>query len=216
MAVVALLVAADPASASITTTASFLGAGYKSTPAGGVSSARVKFKVPQITCVDDTRLDALNIGLTSLNSIDERTAYAAIYVACDHSLTPTYFGMVFTKDGGFKQTSIAIGDLMVGMLESNGSTIKVTLQNLTLNTRISSSTSSANDPAVLLGDFGEPTIPTFGRIHFSEAKVNGLPLADDPTPVVRLRLKHDDGLQIGASLISSGATKFTIGFRSNT
>jgi hypothetical protein len=217
VAVVALLMATDPANATIITRTSALGAGYRSTPAGGVSSARVRFKVPAITCVSDTGFEALYLGATSLNDIGERSAYANVWAECNDSLTPTYFMAAFTADGGFKQGSVAIGDIVVASLTETGTKTTAKVNNLTEKISISSSTNATKDPSVLLGDFGEPTVPTFTKVNFNEAMVNGLPIDQAATPVVRQRLKSNNTLQIGTHLITTSDQKqFAIDFRANS
>jgi hypothetical protein len=218
-AVIALLAAADPASASITTTTSALGAGYRSTPADGVGSAKVRFKVPSITCVDDSRFDVLYLGVFGFNAStgDSPTSYSEVFAACNMSLTPSYFAAVFTAGGGFKQLSVAIGDDIVTRLDETGTKIKATVHNLTDDTSVVSSGASARDTSVLLGDFGNnPSIPTFTSVKMTGATVNGLPFAHDPTPVVRERFKWDQTVQISTSLQSEGDTVFVMRFRSNT
>ena len=215
IAVAAVMATAQPAGATVTKHVSALGAGYKSTPLGGVSSASARFKAPSVSCANDTDFEVLYLGVTGLSSINERNDYAVLYAACNHSLTLDYFGVAYTTDGGFQPLSVAIGDTIVTKLVETGTTTTATVVNVSDNTSVSSTTTGDKDASVLIGDFGDPVIPTFDKVHFARPRVNGAQLDDPATPVSRERLKNGDNLQIATNALASGDIGFSIFFRSN-
>src|SRR4051794_3579716 len=86
----ALFVMADPASAAIPVVRSAYGAGYRSEPAAGVSSARTRFTVPAVTCATDQTFEALHIGVFGYDGAGTSTSYAELFINCNKSFTPSY------------------------------------------------------------------------------------------------------------------------------
>jgi hypothetical protein len=202
----------NPASATITTHTSALGAGYKTVPSGGLASATVTFKVPDILCAHNNDYEALNLGLFALNSgVSSTTSF--ITVSCNNGVK-NYFA---TAGAGttLKHASIAIGDTVTARITETGTKRTAFFKDVTLNTTASISYAASKDQAVLIGDFGGTPVPTFDSIHMSATKINGVVVGDAPA-TNRERLKQGTDIQIGATLIQAGHATFTLLFQHNT
>src|SRR4051812_25617102 len=107
VAVVGLIAGTNPASAAVTTHTSGEGAGYLSVPAGGVTSATVTFKVPDVTCAHDNDFEALYLGAFALDASKDHTMTAFVQASCNLG-SKLYFAQV--SDGTTDDTlSVAIG-----------------------------------------------------------------------------------------------------------
>jgi len=213
IAVVGLFVAGDPASAAITTNTSALGAGYKSEPPGGVTSASVKLQVPDITCAANDPFEGLLLGVFALNGSNVRTLSAFVQASCVNG-SLLYFASV---DNGstHDEISVAIGDTVTARLTEDGVTSTVTVKNITdHNNSASLAKSAAKDPRVLVGDLGSQVVPTFTKVRMLNAMVNGTVIGDAPA-TTRERLKSGSNIQVTASLVAAGKGGFTLGFRAN-
>jgi hypothetical protein len=213
VAVVGLLVGANPASASVSTVTSALGAGYLSAPADTVKTATVTFKVPNITCAHNDDYEPLFLGVFGLDNSNVLTEAAFMNAACNNG-SKVYFGEVGDSVTN-KLMSITIGDIVLVRLTETGSLTTAFIRDVTQKTTQSITKAKANDAKVLVGDLGSTHVPTFGpTLHMSLAKVNGVVIGDAPV-TNRQRLKSNTDIQIGATLVASGQAGFSLLFKHN-
>src|SRR5262245_21202776 len=121
LASVLLFVGAQPAGATtIPTHTGYLGAGYLSSPTGGVTTATVAFKVPVITC---SRLDAYiaaEFGLFGLDGTSEGPRMQAFVLAsCIGNVS---YSANLVGSGIAKGFGVASGDTIVTNLIEYGPT----------------------------------------------------------------------------------------------
>src|SRR5262245_6291851 len=90
LAVIALLAGADRASGAISTHDSAFGAGYLSTPAGGVSKASATFKVPDLACPNAPVFMPLYLGVFGINGGQQLTMEAFVFAACNNGSEAYY------------------------------------------------------------------------------------------------------------------------------
>src|SRR5262249_26121428 len=147
----ALLLMADPASATIPVARSALGAGYLAEPAAGVVSVKTQFVVPSVTCKTDGDFEAIFLGVFGYNGSHASTNYAEVFAACNHSLSPTFFANAGTGGGGFHQLSVAIGDTILTRIDETSTTTKVTIKNITAGTSTTTIEDRVRDASVLVG-----------------------------------------------------------------
>src|SRR4051812_32002495 len=106
----AVFAMADPASASVTPVVrSAYGAGYRSAPAAGISSARTRFVVPSVTCPNNTEFMALHLGVFGYDGIGASTSFAELFINCNKSFTPSYLLAASTPNGGSNPMVVTIG-----------------------------------------------------------------------------------------------------------
>src|SRR4051794_14750924 len=85
-----LLVFASPASASVVTRRTPLGAGYVASPAGGVTSASVSFFPPVgVTCVASSDLEAMVFGLIVEPNGGANLSDVGAFMLCSGGSTPS-------------------------------------------------------------------------------------------------------------------------------
>ncbi len=153
-------------------------AGYEATPSGGLASASVTFVVPAITCTanDDTQTAWMTEGV----STDTKQTYADVVSGC-HSTGPYTWFQFGTPAHGYNETQgPAPGDTVVASLFQSGSATWAELHDLTENVYdFANDTVNVGDTVVDIGSYTyangleTPQVPTFTKIVFSNATVNG-------------------------------------------
>ena len=181
-------------------------AGYQSTPTGGLASASVTFTVPKVSCTtaDKTKsaIEWNGVYTTSLS------AYAFVAGICTSSGTK-YDWVFATSAGPFDEPGAAAGDVVVASLFQSGSSTFAEIHDLTANAVwVANNNVNQGDTVVDIGTEsfsadGNP-VPTFSKIKFTNATVNGDYLGfDSPTQFNTL---NGGDLVIKASALTTSAT----------
>ena len=148
------------------------------TPNGGLASTSVTFAVPSISCTstDVAHGAELQDGVFTENL---RT-YAVIDESCTSS-GPNYSFQVGTDTEDHTEPGVDPGDVVVTSLFESGTSTWAEIHDLTLGAYWSASNSAnQGDMSVFLGTYnGTVPIPTFGKIKYSSATVNGDDLGFD-------------------------------------
>lgn len=159
-------------------------AGYRATPVGGLASASVTFTVPAISCTANDKADDAN-GWTGIYT-DTNNTYAFIDGYCTSS-GPAYNYVVKTEGGSVDQAGAAAGDVVVASLFQSASSTYAEIHDLTANVNyLADNSVNQGDSVVDIGTFNQVAnnhpIPTFTKIKFTSATVNGDYLGfDSPT-----------------------------------
>ncbi len=180
-------------------------AGYQATPTGGLASASVTFTVPTVSCTPTDIADGAFVQ-TGVYTDTSRT-YALIEAVCTQS-SPKYYYLLGTRSGGVQQPAAA-GDVVVASLFQSGTSTWAEIHDLT-NGQYWLDDNSVNqgDTVVDIGtyseDFVDFPVPTFSKIKFTNATVNGDYLAfDSPTEYNTL---NGGDLLIKAGALTTSAT----------
>jgi hypothetical protein len=152
-------------------------AGYEVAPSGGLASAGVTFVVPAITCTanDDTQTAWMTDGV----STSTRQTYADVVSGCNSNGPYTWF-QFGTPAHGYNEPGPAPGDTVVASLFQSGSATWAELHDLTENVYdFANDSVNVGDSVVDIGSYTyangleSPQVPTFTKIVFSNATVNG-------------------------------------------
>jgi hypothetical protein len=158
-------------------------AGYQATPTGGLASASVTFTVPTISC---TAKDIDNDAEVQTGVYTGGDAYALVDASCASS-GPTYTYALGTESGTFNPTGVSAGDVVVTSLFESGTSTWAEIHNLTNGQYwYDNNTANQGDTVVDIGTdsllFAGFPVPTFAKIKFANATVNGDDLGfDSPT-----------------------------------
>ncbi len=181
-------------------------AGYQAVPAGGLASASVTFTVPAISCTPTDKTDGASVesGVFTTNM----DAAAVVDAYCTSS-GPTYNYYVATESGNSFPAGAAAGDVVVASLFQSATSTWAQIHDLTNGEYwFDDNSASQGDDAVDIGTFsftylGYP-VPTFKKIHFTNATVNGDYLGfDSPTEYNTL---NGSDLVIKAGALTTSAT----------
>jgi hypothetical protein len=181
-------------------------AGYQATPTGGLASASVTFAVPTISCTATDTADnaAFNTGVFT----DSSDALAVIVASCASS-GPTYSYFLATDSGQEDPVGgVAPGDVVVTSLFESATSTWTEIHNLTNGQHwYDNNLANQGDTTVDLGTFSFGSVspvPTFSKIKFTNATVNGDYLGfDSPTQVNTL---NGGDLLIKAGALTTSAT----------
>ena len=160
-------------------------AGYQATPTGGLASASVTFTVPTVSCTATDKADSAMEWTGVYTNTLETEAFVDGF--CESS-GPIYSYVLATEAGSFVQPGAAAGDVVVASLFQSGTSTRAEIHDLT-NGQYWFDDNSINqgDTIVDIGTLTEAPevpIPTFTKLKFTNATVNGDYLdLDSPDPV---------------------------------
>lgn len=181
-------------------------AGYQAAPSGGLASASVTFTVPAISC---TASDIANNAAMYTGVFTNTLTVQALVGAYCTSDGPAYDYFLETDSGFYSQFGVAPGDVVVASLFESGTSTWAEVHNLTNGQYwYDNNTANQGDTTVDLGtyslsSFGDP-VPTFSKIKFTNATVNGDDLGfDSPTQFNTL---NGGDLLIKSSALVTSAT----------
>jgi hypothetical protein len=148
------------------------------TPNGGLASASVTFAIPSISCTSSDVAHGAELA-DGVFTENLRT-YALIAESCTSS-GPKYSFLVGTDTEELTDPGVEPGDVVVTSLFESGTSTWAEIHDLTLGAYWSASNSvDQGDTSVFLGTYnGTVPIPTFGKIKYSSATVNGDDLGFD-------------------------------------
>ncbi len=181
-------------------------AGYLATPNGGLASASVTFTVPTISCTAaDKGEDAtLEPGVFT----DTLSAIAVVDAYCTSS-GPAYNYLLATDSGSYFPTGAAPGHVVVASLFESATSTWAEIHDLT-NGEYWYDDNSANqgdtvaDIGTLSFDYLDIPVPTFKKVLFTKATVNGDYLGfDSPT---EYNTVNGSDLVIKAGALTTSAT----------
>ena len=167
------------------TTSTYFG-GYQATPSGGLASASATFTVPTAKCTPtDVSADAIEWNGVYTDTLG---AYAFVEDYCTPT-GPAYDYNFKTNAGTLTEPGAAPGDVVVTSLFQSATATEAEIHDLTTNAYwVAANSGNQGDTVVDIGTYnyaayGFP-IPTFSKIKFSNATVNGDCLGfDSPTQV---------------------------------
>jgi hypothetical protein len=189
-------------------------AGYQATPTGGLASASVTFTVPTISC---TAKDIDNDAEVQTGVYTGGSAYALIDASCASS-GPTYTYALGTESGTFNPTGVSAGNVVVTSLFESGTSTWAEIHNLTDGEYwYDNNTVNQGDTVVDIGTdsllFAGFPVPTFAKIKFTNATVNGDYLGFD-SPSEYNTLNGGDLVLKAGSLVTSGTgSSFSVTFK---
>jgi hypothetical protein len=176
-------------------------AGYQVTPSYGLASASVTFTVPTITCSATDLAD----GAILYNGVytDSRYNEAFAYAYCSPG-GPVYHSELETGSGSFIYSSAA-GDVVVASLFQSGTSTVAEIHDLTAHENwISDTSGDRGDTVVDIGTLTGLPVPTFTKVKFTNATVNGDYLGfDSPT---RYNTLNGGDLLIKSGALTTSAT----------
>jgi hypothetical protein len=150
-------------------------AGYQIAPTGGLASASDTFTVPTITCTakDDSTGAAQWDGVYT----DTLQAYALVLTECT-STGPRYDWEFATNAGTFDEPGAKAGDVIVASLFQGASSTFAEIHDLTQSVYWFADNSvnqgdTTVDIGTLNGTFEGLLVPTYSKIKFLNATVNG-------------------------------------------
>jgi hypothetical protein len=150
-------------------------AGYSVEPSGGLASASVTFTVPTISCTrsDDTTGAYQEDGVYTL----DLSIYALVQTLCS-STGPTDQYVFATSAGAFTEPGAAAGDIVVASLFQSGSATWAEIHDLTNGDYwVANNPANQAETTAWIGTLNPYYlglhIPTYTKIHFSNATVNG-------------------------------------------
>src|SRR3954451_15099308 len=205
IAAVLILAFANPASATVPTVKSPLGAGYLTAPAGGITSASVSFVTPKgVTCIASGDFQAMVFGLITDPNSGSDLGDVGAFMVCSGAGPPSLYYAANFIDGGISSalTGVEPGDRLTASAVSNGVALTLKIRDERTGMSVSKTRKQSNPTKLLVGAIGSTTVPTFTTESFSRAKVNGVELGS-ATPLTREFLKHGTDVQIGASALNS-------------
>jgi hypothetical protein len=181
-------------------------AGYQATPSYGLASASVTFTVPTITCTATDSADSaiLNNGVYTDNLYTE----AFVYDYCPPSGPPVYRVQVQTPSSSLIYIGPAAGDVVVASLFQSGTSTVAEIHDLTAHLNwISDSNENQGETVVDIGTYTGHRVPTFTKVRFTNATVNGNYLGfDSPT---RYNTLNGGDLLIKSSALTTSGTGST-------
>jgi hypothetical protein len=180
-------------------------AGYEATPSGGLASASVTFTVPAVSC---TATDIANDAEVQTGVYTGGDAFAFVDASCASS-GPTYTYFLGTESGQFNPTGVAPGDVVVASLFESGTWTWAEIHNLTNGQYwYDNNTSNQGDTVINIGtdslNFAGFPVPTFKKIQFTNATVNGDYLGFDSP--IRYNTLNGGDLVIKAGALKTSAT----------
>jgi hypothetical protein len=180
-------------------------AGYEATPTGGLASASVTFTVPAISC---TAADIAKDADVQAGVYTGGSAWALVDASCASS-GPTYKYVLGTESGTFNPTGVSAGDVVVTSLFESGISTWAEIHNLTNGQHwYDNNPANQGDTVVNIGtasfNYNGVPVPTFSKIKFTNATVNGDDLGfDSPTEYNTL---NGGDLVIKAGTLTTSAT----------
>ena len=182
-------------------------AGYQATPSVGLGSASVTFTVPAITCTATDIANGAEVGAGVYT--DSRLTEAFVGAECSSS-GPAYSSGVQTYTGDPSGGPVAAGDVVVASLFQSGTSAVAEIHDLTAHVSwISEGVLNGIDTDTVV-DIGTSSladrypVPTFSKIKFTNATVNGDYLGfDSPTQYNTL---NGGDLVIKASALTTSGT----------
>jgi hypothetical protein len=151
-------------------------AGYAVQPSAGLAGASVTFTVPTISCTatddSDGAWQADGVYTIKGSSLD---TLALVQTFCNSS-GPKYQYLLQTSAGTIVEPGAAPGDTVVASIFQTGSATWAKIHDLTQNLYWFADTSNQDDTLVVLGalnaTFEGVPVPTYTKVHFSNATVN--------------------------------------------
>ena len=182
-------------------------AGYQVTPSGGLASASVTFTVPAISCTAKDIADGAIEWTGVYTDTLETQAFVDGYCS---SGGPIYSYVFATLARSFVQSGAAPGDNVVVSLFQSDTSTWAEIHDLTNGEHwVASNDVNQGDTVVDIGTYsadvccGSP-VPTFSKVKFSSATVNGDYLGfDNPTQYNTL---NGGDLVIKSGALSTSAT----------
>ena len=151
-------------------------AGYQATPNGGLASASVTFTVPTISCTATDKSDGAAEWTGVYTDTLETQAFVVGYCS---SSGPIYSYVFATLARSFVQSGAAPGDVVVASLFQSDTSTWAEIHDLTNGEYwVASNDVNQGDSVVDIGTLtqdaccGSP-VPTFSKIKFTNATVNG-------------------------------------------
>lgn len=150
---------------------SFLG-GYSATPAGGLASASVAFKIPTVNCpVNGTQEMTYFGAYTALVDV-----FALIQIFCN-GVDPAQYSYSFGTPAGTSQEPAAAGDTVVTSIFQTSSTSEAEIHDITNGEYWVADDSSRSDTTVELGALTGTQYgylePAFSPVSVYNAELNG-------------------------------------------
>jgi hypothetical protein len=180
------------------------GAGYFAYPGEsnqGVSEASATFVMPSISCASSANDEWLLPGIWVYNSSGDLSEHVDVNFNCDGgSLVEE---SVVGVDGSYGSSiSVSPGDTVEASLSESGTATTGTIKDVTTGgidqEVVASATTSDN--TVFIGDagpsqFSVSAVPTFSKLKFTQAFVNGEYLGDWSPAQYNLKTAHDSRCQ---------------------
>jgi hypothetical protein len=202
-----LALAAAPATAAVVSSPVY--AGYRATPAAGLTSASITFRVPKTGSCATTETRSAFLGLWQQSGAG--MSHAVVRVECNHGVGVT--DMETTVNGADPVGPVAVGDLVRATLSRKSTSQTATVADLTsgVTTTVTDIPVPASVPVQFgLIDYGEP-LPSFGTASFSAAKENGVLLAN--LPRTRLNRVVNGTVTATASAVTAGTGVFSVTYQ---
>jgi hypothetical protein len=151
-------------------------AGYQVTPSGGLASASVTFTVPSITCTGNDK----KTGAKMFDGVytDSLATYAFVASFCT-TTGPAVEFLLTTPAGGGPETGVSPGDTVVASMFQSSSSTWAEVHDLTSGFYwFSEDGINGGDTVIDIGSLnqfsiGGGPVPTFTKVKFSNATVNG-------------------------------------------
>jgi hypothetical protein len=151
-------------------------AGFQVSPSGGLASASATFTVPTATCTPTDDTD----GAVVFDGVYTETleSYALIQILCQSGTHPTYDYFVLTEAGIVGGSGVAPGDVVVTSLFQSATSTYAEIHDLTADKYwFTDNSANQGDTGVDIGTYsqtfnGNP-VPTFAKVTFTNATVNG-------------------------------------------
>jgi hypothetical protein len=206
-------------------TSTNFGAGYFSYPGtGNVASASVTFKTPTFSCAKTTDDEWLSPGVWIYNSSGVLSQFSGVEFNCNDGATFT--GDVICLDSYATcddSMTVSPGDRVVASLSESSTATIAAVHDLTSGTHVSiSAAATTTDETVFVGDEGPmlassgavTRVPTFTKVLFSKAQVNGQYLGDW-SPVRYNLATHGTKVQESAGVLTGDCDAFSTTFKNN-
>jgi hypothetical protein len=142
------------------------------------------------------------------------TTQADVQVVCNSGAI-AYYISAFTEGGGNKFEQVSAGDLVTVSLIEDGTNTTATVHDITAGLTDTSTGASAFDTAENTGAYNyvaPGTIPTFGKVKFSQSQVNGTSLGN-AAGVTALKMKPATLIQMTPTGFNATGRKFALKFR---
>jgi len=196
------------------------GAGYYSYPGGsalGVSGASATFTMPGISCASSSDYEWLLPGIWVFNTAGQLTEQVDVNFNCDEgTLLEEAIVEVQGQEGAM---AVSPGDTVVASLSESATATAGNVHDLTSGGNLQEvGAATSSDDTVFIGDegpdlFGVTAVPTFSKVTFSNAMVDGEYL-NLWTPA-RYNLKTGSDTQIDAGTIGRPGDTFKTTFKHN-
>jgi hypothetical protein len=182
-------------------------AGYQVAPSGGLASANVTFTVPTITCTSADKTDIADMFDGVFTADVDVDALVESY--CTSTGTHTDF-FVSTPGGSLTEPGPAPGDTVVASMFQSGTGTGANVHDVTSGAYwFEDDSANVGDTTIDIGSLNQfqltnSPVPTFTKVHFSNATVNG-----DYLGFTGVGAAQFNDLNGGDLLIKSGALSTT-------